>query len=29
MNPEDIKAVFGMKPEAAVAYLKQKGIAVS
>ena len=29
MNPEDIKAVFGMTPEAAVAYLKQKGIAVS
>lgn len=29
MNPEDIKAVFGMQPEAAVAYLKQKGIAVS
>ncbi|QEY23514.1 phage head morphogenesis protein [Neisseria animalis] len=29
MNPEDIKAVFEMKPEAAVAYLKQKGVAVS
>lgn len=29
MTPEDIKAVFGMTPEAAVAYLKQKGIAVS
>ena len=29
MNPQDIKAVFGMTPEAAVAYLKQKGIAVS
>lgn len=29
MNSEDIKAVFGMKPEAAVAYLKQKGIVVS
>ena len=29
MNPKDIKAVFGMTPEAAVAYLKQKGIAVS
>ena len=29
MNPQDIKAVFGMTPEAAVTYLKQKGIAVS
>lgn len=29
MNPEDIKAVFGMKPEAAVAYLQQKGVTVS
>ena len=29
MNPEEIKAVFGMTPEAAIAYLKQKGIAVS
>lgn len=29
MNPEDIKAIFGMKPEAAVEYLKQKGVAVS
>ena len=29
MNPEDIKAVFGMQPEAAVAYLQQKGINVS
>ncbi|MBF0804937.1 phage head morphogenesis protein, partial [Neisseria sp. 19428wB4_WF04] len=29
MNPEDIKAVFGMQPEAAVAYLKQKGHQVS
>ncbi|QNT57818.1 hypothetical protein AABM17_1259 [Neisseria musculi] len=29
MNPEDIKAVFGMQPEAAVAYLKQKGHHVS
>ena len=29
MNPEDIKAVFGMQPEAAVAYLKQKGVQVS
>ena len=29
MKPEDIKAVFGMTPEAAVAYLKQKGITVS
>lgn len=29
MNPEDIKAVFGMQPEAAVEYLKQKGVDVS
>ncbi|MFD1245117.1 phage head morphogenesis protein [Paralysiella testudinis] len=29
MNPEDIKAVFGMQPEAAVAYLQQKGVTVS
>ena len=29
MNPEDIKAIFGMQPEAAVAYLRQKGINVS
>lgn len=29
MNPEDIKAIFGMKPEAAVEYLKQKGVNVS
>ena len=29
MNPEDIKAIFGMQPEAAVAYLQQKGINVS
>lgn len=29
MNPEDIKAIFGMKPKAAVEYLKQKGVAVS
>lgn len=29
MTPEDIKAVFGMQPEAAVAYLKQKGVNVS
>ena len=29
MSPEDIKAVFGMQPEAAVAYLLQKGVAVS
>ena len=28
MNPEDIKAVFGMQPEAAMAYLQQKGIEV-
>ena len=26
MNPEDIKTIFGMQPEAAVAYLRQKGI---
>lgn len=29
MNPEDIKAVFGMQPEAAVAYLEQKGHAIT
>lgn len=29
MNPEDIRTVFGLPPEAAVAYLKQKGIEVS
>ena len=29
MNPEDIKTIFGMQPEAAVAYLQQKGINVS
>ena len=29
MNPEDIKAIFGLEPEAAVEYLKQKGVAVS
>lgn len=29
MNPKDIKAVFGMQPEAAVEYLKQKGVDVS
>ena len=29
MNPEDIKAVFGMQPEAAMAYLQQKGVTVS
>lgn len=29
MNPEDIKAVFGMQPEVAIAYLKQKGVQVS
>lgn len=29
MNPEDIKAIFGMQPEAAVAYLRQKGVTVS
>ena len=29
MSPEDIKAIFGMQPEAAVAYLQQKGINVS
>ena len=29
MNPEDIRAVFGMEPAAAVAYLKQKGYAIS
>lgn len=29
MTPEDIKAIFGMQPEAAVAYLRQKGVTVS
>ena len=29
MNPEDIKAIFGLEPEAAVEYLKQKGVTVS
>ena len=29
MNPEDIKAIFGMQPEAAMAYLQQKGVTVS
>lgn len=29
MNPEDIKAVFQMQPEAAVAYLRQKGKVIS
>lgn len=29
MNPEDIKAVFGMQPEVTIAYLKQKGVQVS
>ena len=29
MKPEDIQAIFGMQPEAAVEYLKQKHIAVS
>ena len=29
MNDADIKAVFGMQPETAVIYLKQKGVAVS
>lgn len=29
MNPEDIKAIFGLEPEAAIEYLKQKGVAVS
>ncbi|MFV2030358.1 phage minor head protein [Neisseria sp. S1] len=29
MNPEDIKAIFGLEPEAAVEYLKKKGVTVS
>ena len=29
MSPEDIKAVFGMQPEAAIAYLQQKRIDIS
>lgn len=29
MNPEEIKTIFGMQPEAAVAYLRQKGVTVS
>lgn len=29
MTPEDIQAIFGMQPEAAVEYLKQKHIDVS
>ena len=29
MKPEDIQAIFGMQPEAAIEYLKQKHIDVS